>query len=256
MNRDNRGRILSALIPVLEDSFGIDSDELPEPDERINEHLQRIGLWDDSDLLDLWFRCERTFGFDAAPQEFFGPPTADPVEWERDIAPRLTYAALADFIAERAPVVSFDAVEIAGVRCAKAGAFLGLRNLAGHVDATIPRFAPSTPIRDCLRRSDLLLLWTRLTWMSGVPLPPLRTRWVDRACGLFVLACLGVFGGGVAAVLFGAAAIVLHVLSLLKVSWTLLKIAERLENPLPEGIATFGDLARRLADAENGAAIA
>lgn len=182
MNRYDRERILSALMPVIEDSFGIDPDERPLPGERIDEHLKRLGLWDDDlVLIDLWFRCERSFGFMAHWQEFFGPPTSDPIAWERDVAPRLTYEALADFIAERASSVSFDPVEIAGVRCAKAGAFLGLREVAEHVGGGIPRFAPSTPIRGHLHRSELATLWSRLAWMSRATLPPLRTRWVDRA---------------------------------------------------------------------------
>lgn len=251
---DHRQRIFAALMPLLEDSLGIDRDELPHPDERIDEHLKRTGTWDDLEFFGLWFSCERTFGFSAVPEEFFGPPMTDPVAWERDVAPRLTYEALADFIAERAPVVSFDPVEIAGVRCAKAGAFLGLQAVGRGIGDGLPRFTPSTPIRDCLQRSELTELWSRLAWMSDSPPPPLRTRWVDRTWSLFVLACAGLFGGGIAAFALGVAAIFLHAFSFLKVTWTLLKLAERFENPLPEGVVTFGDLARSIAAAERTSA--
>ncbi len=65
---------------------------------------------------------------------------------------------------------------------------------------------------------------------------------------LFVISFLAVFGSGVAALAWGLLTLLLHALSACKLSWTLWSLAERFENPLPEGIETFGDLARRLAE--------
>ncbi|MBA3315168.1 MAG: hypothetical protein M3552_19765 [Planctomycetota bacterium] len=63
MCRYSRKQILSGLMPAVVDAFGIDDDELPYPGERIDEHLKRLKVWEESDLSDLWFRCEKVFDF-------------------------------------------------------------------------------------------------------------------------------------------------------------------------------------------------
>jgi hypothetical protein len=175
------------------------------------------------------------------------------IERKRFCKPRclVTLNQLADFFVNRVPAVSFGPVEIAGVECAHAGAFLGVRDAARNI-AGMPRFAPSTPIRSRLSRTQLASLWSRVRWASGNALPPLRSRWYDRAACLFVLTMMGLLGSGVAALFWGAFAALLHAASFCKLSWVLLSLAERFENPLPEGIETFEDLAVVIAESNVG----
>jgi hypothetical protein len=121
------------------------------------------------------------------------------------------------------------------------------KNIAG-----MPRFAPSTPIRSHLSRTQLASLWSRVRWASGKPLPPLPSRWYNRAACFFVLSVLGLLGSGFAALFWGAFAALLHAVSFCKLSFVLLSLVERFENPLPEGIETFEDLAVVIAESNVG----
>lgn len=163
----------------------------------------------------------------------------------------VTLDRLADFFVDRVPAFSFEPVEIAGVWSAHAGAFLGMRDAARSI-AGMPRFAPSTPIRTHLSRSQLASLWDRVRWVSGQALPPLQSRWYNRAACFFVLSVMGLLGSGFAALFWGAFAALLHAVSFCKLTWVLLSLAERFENPLPEGIETFEDLAVVIAESNVG----
>lgn len=259
MSRYTREQILNALYPLLEDSFGIDPDEKPLPGEPIDAHLKRMDVWHDSDLFDLFRRCEKTFGFKVTPAEwkaFFEGGAADAADWERNVAPRMTYEALADFVIDRTRAISFEPVEIAGRRCGPAGAFYGICEAAGQVLLKVERFAPSSSILRHLGRSRVETLWERLSWDRLDALPPLRRCWSDRfASGVFLWDfAMGAVGAAFLCagepdltLLFAAFA------SLLLVPYLVLR---RLENPLPNGIVTFGDLARRLAEVGVGQAAA
>ena len=259
MRRYSREAILRALEPIIPDAFGLDSDELPLPGESIPDHLKRCGIWDDCDLYDLVFLCEKSFGRIAPKAEwlaFFNGVVADPNEWERLVAPGLTYDRLADFIAERVWAVSFEPIEIAGRRCGPAGAFVGLRETAGLLFPDRERFAPSTPILPHLRRSRLEGFWARLQWDRGDAVPALRRCASDALSGGVFLWTLGMGMPAGACLCAGEPDIALMFVALAAMVLLPFLALRAAENPLPAGIETFGDLARRLAATEERAAAA
>ena len=253
MRRSTGEQVLRALEPLIFESFGLDFDEGPLPGEPIPDHLKRVGEWEDCDLSDLAFRCGKTFGFVAGRDDwrsFFEGDAADAADWERRVAPTLTYERLADFIAERSPAPSFEPIEIAGRRCGPAGAFVGLRETAGLLFPEGERFAPSTPILRRLRRSRLEEFWERLRWDRGDALPPLRHSLSDVLFGGVFFWCLGMGMPAVAGFCLRMPDVgLLFVALALPVLLPYLAV-RAFENPLPDGIETFGDLARRLAAAD------
>jgi hypothetical protein len=173
--------------------------------------------------------------------------------WQRDVAPALTVRALAEYISRRAVGQSLAPATVFGVTCAKARVFLGVCDMP---EVAGLRVAPSTPLRVLRRSSRIQNLWRRLEWVSGVKLP--ATRGVE-AAGMSslgdamwavtclaspivaVLAAMGsydVMGGAcvISALLTGFGSLIC--------GWC---VADRLHNPLPQGVVTFGDLTRLVA---------
>jgi hypothetical protein len=182
-------------------------------------------------------------GWWSVMDEFFGPLGEwGSARWEDQVAPRLTFASLLQFIHERTP--KFEPVEIAGHRCASAGVFLALRQIVENRCGVRTRFAPSTPIRDVLRGRRLRRLWERLGWWTDGGIAPLSKPW-ERP---FRLAWLALFSlpchwltwraslGWVAGVL------ILEWLT----RWWIAERIDRAVNPLPPNLTTFRDLAEYL----------
>lgn len=220
------------------------------PENRIDHYLMAESWWDDFDFGDLFYCIERDFNFTCSSEEwqgFLGLNIRDFMEWESIVAPRLTFGALADFIIERAEAITFEPVSVAGHECGKAGAFLGVNDVARQVKPGIERIAPSTPIRKRLHGRQLVNFWNHLQWMTENSMPRLNTRWIDFAGtlrlfdALFLLIILA-WGAWAAdfnniALAFASSAVVTLTAS----------VIVRLTNPLPEDVSTFRDLAEMIA---------
>ncbi|QDU57839.1 hypothetical protein [Aeoliella mucimassa] len=178
-------------------------------------------------------------------------------DWQDETSRKITVRKMAEFIARRAPGASFDPVTVFGVHCRPAGAFRGLCDLP---ELQGKRVGPSTSIFGQLGNSKTRTLWGRAGWASGFVLPALRKTaseaWLETSYGvsLFVAAVLAIAAAFlliwddifpamwmVAVAAIGLPAIVLCFLG---------SIADQFRNPLPEGITTFGDLARLISKAQ------
>jgi hypothetical protein len=217
------------------------------------EEFKAGGTLEEIDLLDVIYRIEREFGFCCPGEEWnslLGLPAPDPDEWERVVAPRLTFRALADFILERLTPISFEPITLLGKPCLTAGVFRGLEQLAGQVHPSVTQFGPSTPIRQRLRGLRLHRYWSRLRWIVNDQLPPPRQVTLRLQGFVRSLSFKGLIGGLIAmwrGDLFElAVGFVLTFPFLFIVAYVVEFINLQL-NPLPEGIETFGDLARFLA---------
>lgn len=220
-----------------------------EPDMSVIEQLKDEGIYEDIDLADVLFCLKRLFGFQCAWEEwdtFWGIPIQDPDEWNRGVAPRLTFRALAEFIREQLEPIYLEPITILGKPCRTAGIFRALERLAGQVHPKVSRFGPSTPIRARLRGSRLHKFWDRLRWITKDQIPlPYR---IKLGCGGFYVK----IGIGLSIALWKRDLeglwISLGVTALLLLPTALLVgFLNSQLNPLPKEIQTFGDLARYLA---------
>lgn len=178
--------------------------------------------------------------------------------WQQAIAPRITVRTLAELVARKAQVPSFEPVTILGSRCELAGIFLGLCSLP---ETKHGRYAPSTPLRAIKSSQRIRDLWKRAEWINGVKLPKLdepSAKRLQSAADALQLATLclalpiavgfGVLLGDFCSVhiggywgLVGWCGGVVAFIASLCIGFDL---ADRVHNPLPEGIERFGDLAR------------
>ncbi|HTU22852.1 MAG TPA: hypothetical protein VMG10_32735 [Gemmataceae bacterium] len=243
-------KILRGIRIYWQEHLGIEDSFLP--DMRIDYHLRQEGWWEEIDLMDVAYSLERTFGFTCSRQEwleYFGDGL-DAEEWEHLAGPRLTFRGLADFIRERLEPISLEPITILGKPCCTAGIFRALERLASQVHPNVRRFAPSTPIRRCLRGVRLHRFWSRLRWIFEDQLPP-PPEFHLSSRGLFhsLIFKLGV--GFVVALwrrdLSGVLTGILTTFALLVPVGIIVAFINQRLNPLPEGIETFGDLARLLA---------
>ena len=180
----------------------------------------------------------------------------DHEEWLEKFARKTTMEDLVLYLAKRIRWCSFDPVVIFGRPCAPAGAFYGLKDLIPHVS-----FAPSTSITSKLTPKEIRSLWKKLHLNTGhVPAKlidreelGLRTtaNRLDAAAQvslaivgmiLFVLSCI-YYADSTSSIVM-AAIIVVCVSVGIFVSRA---IADSVHNPLPQGLETFGDLAKRIA---------
>jgi acyl carrier protein len=223
------------------------------PDMSLIAQLKDEGIFDDIDFADMLFRLEILFGFKCRMKEwehFLGFDIRDINEWERTLAPRLTFRALADFVRERLEPIALEPVSLLGKPCLTAGIFRGLQQLAEQIDPKVRQFAPSTPIRSRLRGFRLQLFWSRLRWMIEDQLPPPR-QFTFRSRGFFH-SLLFKLGAGLLIALWKRD--LTGLLEGIGVTFTLfiplgviVAFINTHLNPLPKGIETFGDLARVLA---------
>lgn len=176
--------------------------------------------------------------------------------WKREVAPTITVDSLVQLIARKAVASSLAPATVLGVTCEKAGVFLGICDMP---EVRGRRVAPSTPLRALRSSFQIRELCRRLEWVAGVNLPSMHgpkpgdfSTWGDAAwsCGICAaffagtaaMAVLGWTGAWPAAALMGAVAGA----AVLALGW---RIADRIHDPLPAGLTTFGDLARVVAGA-------
>jgi hypothetical protein len=218
---------------------------------RIDEYLKSWGLWEELEIPGIIMSF---FGFSCSSKEwkaFFcqGKQVLNPQEWEETIAPKLTFGALADFIGKHCEGVSLKPLNLFGKSCLTAGIFRDLEDITRKVYPWLGRFGPSSPIRKHLAGLRLLNWWERLRWVTEEKLPPLDQ---SRVQGLQWLAFLVFLEVVFALVLAGFFKDWINLPRELPVFFSLIYLEHKLFqliNPLPEGIDTFGDLARYLANA-------
>ncbi len=164
-------------------------------------------------------------------------------DWERDVVPTLTVAALADFVRERYVPVSFEPVCVLGSPpCPAAGYFVGMSELVQQVRPNAERFGPSTPITQVLPSHSLSIFWRRLSRAAGRSLPQL-SFWLNHLANVLLIVSAACLAFGVLVDWAFLGAVWLLCLKGIQFGWWL----HRRANPLPQGIITFGDLARHLA---------
>jgi hypothetical protein len=173
------------------------------------------------------------------------------VHWQQEIAPRFTVRKLAELVARKARVPSFEPVTILGSRCEPAGAFLGLCSLP---EARRQRLAPSTPLRAIRSSRRLRELWKRAEWINDVKLPqlaepsPWRFRSAADVAQLVVCCTAAVAAAGSACLIWqigtwffaGLAAVMAGIVTLIVGD----AVVDRIHDPLPREVQRFGDLAR------------
>ena len=222
-----------------------------EPDTRLDDYFKAEGIWDELDTGELAEEINAFFGFSCSVEEwdqFFGwrAGARDTDGWEQLYAPHFTFRGLADFIRERVEPIFFEPLTLLGKPCLTAGIFRGLERLTERIHPAASRFAPSTPIRVCLRGSRLRSFWSRLRWMTEdrIPAPPR----IKLGCGGFYFK----LGIGLFIALWNRDLdglwLSLKVTALLFIPTAfLVEFLNARLNPLPKEIQTFGDLARYLA---------
>ncbi|WP_339731715.1 hypothetical protein [uncultured Gimesia sp.] len=229
-------------------------------DARIDDYLQTpIPRWarEEIELDDVfsWFQMmEYFFHFQCSEKEwteYFGLDLFedDREEWECLHAADFTFRRLAQFIAARATVISFQPVEVLGTECGPAGTFYGIQQLVRTLKKRSPDFGPSTKIRDVLKGYSLINFWSHLRWMTGQRVAKLPVYWLWMDVMTFIVLCF----------LWGA---LMPVMSSYNIGETYIVglffmiflgtiaafIARHIKNPLPPELQTFRDLAVLIAN--------
>jgi hypothetical protein len=253
-------QIMCALQDFWDDWFGALFKVRPPfgSDTRIDTYMRGDGGWGELDLADLWPVLEREFGFKCERTEwvrFFGgePYITTPEEWEQKVGPRLTFGALATFIAERVEAVSYRPVVVLGNPCETAGAFRLTEAVARDVRKTMAPIAPSTPIGEVLQGEKLKTFWRRLRVATCGRLAPLqRRRTIVVAESLRVLCLVATVLAlpvSIMAMCGGLTWLGLVSLAVCTIAapsaWLAHALAGNAKRLLP-GVHTFADLARKL----------
>jgi hypothetical protein len=251
IERYTESQVLHGLREAWEDMSGV-GDPF-DAQTQLYTYMKADGLWDEVDLADVFRHLEEFFGFACSDKEwtdFFGFDVYDRSadEWEKTVAPKLTFGALAQFIVARAPVVaSFDPIPVFGGHCAPAGVFRGIERLAENVTCRRPRFSPSVKIIDVMRGHDLDEFWMHLRWMTEHAIPALPSFWRGVT---FWAGCLGVLATIVALIAAWATSNSEWIAPTLVgacVAYAMAFAYKQVVNPLPADIVTFRDLATRIA---------
>lgn len=219
-------------------------------DTRIDLYLKADGTWHEFDLDEVWKELQEFFGFKCSIDQWkqlFRLDVTDAEKWESECAPHITFGALARFIAERTEAISLAPTTILGRRCAPAGAFIGIRRVAQRLRPYCNDFAPSAPIIENFRGRSLDRLWTQLRWMSNGQLRQLPATWRDVTfntymwCFLIAWLAMGVSWA------FGDYRIVGFAVVGSIIAIVIAEAYHYFRNPLPNDVATFRDLANRIA---------
>jgi len=249
-------QILCGMKECWHSFVGTDDDELFEADMRIDLYLKEYEVWDEFDFYQLANAMEGFFQFSCSENEWkniFGVnlPKNSAEEWEELVGQHLTFRVLAQFIAERAPAVSFQPVTIINRECAPAGVFYGIRQVADEFSESVyspHRFAPSTKIIDVFRGNALEKFWSQLRWMTEQSVPEIPSSWRD----VDAWGCLACFMGIFSAILLSILtenSLYLIVLSVCAVAvWYVTLLYKHYSNPLPSELQTFRDLAVLIAE--------
>lgn len=243
--RYTESQVLCGLREAWENITGVDDPF--DDDTQIDTFMKADETWDEIDFADIFRGLERFFEFECSNDEwkdFFGVEIAKRSldEWDRTVAPRLTFRALANFIAERAPVIaSFAPITVLGRNCAPAGVFNGVQRLV-----VVPRIAPSTRIIDVLRGHTLDNFWMRLRWMTEHSIPPLPDSWrsITGMAG-----CVGVMAlliGVTASWFTSNLAYTIPAVAIAILLYIAASMYKQQTNPLPPDIVTFRDLATHI----------
>lgn len=250
-------QIMPLLADCLVDTLGLDDDEALDPvtdlDRRIDQYLKDINEWEAFDFADFIYVIERLFHFECSPGEwkaFFGVGCGyqSEEEWIEKVGQHLTFMTLVEFIAARAPFISFQPVTVINRVCGPAGAFYGLEELSGKFFSATCRVTPSTKILDAFRGRQLEKFWGDLQWRSGTKLTDLKSFWfLLEGCGcltfflaLFIASVIFIPGGDYLS-------LAVMVLSAYTV-WRVLSLCCYWSNPLPPELQTFRDLSVWIAD--------
>ena len=249
----------------------LDCDDLFDENTRFDEYMKQAGLWDDIDFADVFYDLEHFMGATDASRrrwmcetlndwnKLFGSKDKrlSAEKWEVEYGQHITFGVLTDFLIERTPVIPIEPVWVMGRECKTAGAFRTIERICRLTEPRVKEFAPSTPIRARFRSGKQRQLWARLRWLSEGRLPPHReTAWFalrklfNSRVGLIslgisylvtVLLFFSVLGGPFTECLLITAGNFLFILVLA------MALLSRFEDSLPEGFATFRDVACALA---------
>lgn len=157
---------------------------------------------------------------------------------------------LGEFVAWLAPrsrLPSFQPINIGGSVCAAAGVFLGMRDVATNLKLKKSRFAPSTPILQCLEKCELASFWEQLKHHQSETLPELCWPWERFVQHLVWKGVFGVLLGVVGVLTFQSPLAAMEILAAL-LCFSMARNLAYAGNPLPPRVVTFGDLARILAE--------
>ncbi|WP_425400452.1 hypothetical protein [Aeoliella sp.] len=248
----------------------VDKELVIDPDASVNDYRQAI---EDSHECPLCFleMLAEYFGFQYSETRWAvwlkikSPPGLSKSErkrawehWQEVTSKTITVRKLAEHIADHAPGTSMKPATVFGVECAPAGVFRGLCQLP---EVRGKRVAPSTRISQVMGCSKIEEMWGRAKWISGSNLPMLKRNpwwslrspadWIDAVgqCLAIVVALATLIYIGLetdsAFYAFAAAVPTLGILLILTYC-----ASDTQRNPLPEGVTTFGDLARLIAKSE------
>lgn len=260
VERYNENQILCGLQECWNSVLGLDDDELFYVDMRIDVYLKKNGLWDEFDLYYLVREIEEFFHFYCSKDEWYdlfglNLPKNSAEEWEELVGQHLTFRVLAQFIAEKAPVISFQPVTVIDRECAPAGAFYGIREVAKNAAVDSKRFAPSAKIVDVLRGYELEKFWTQLRWFTSNEVPELSATWKS-AGELGCLVGLLAVPVGILIYLLTENSLSFYIIPFVcaLIWWAFSSLYKNYVNPLPSGISTFRDLAMLIANSDYDAA--
>jgi len=253
--RYTKSQVLCGLREAWQNFAGVDDPF--DANTRIDTYMKADDSWDELDFADIFRGIERFFKFtcpDKQWTDFFGFDVAEHSldEWERTVAPKLTFGLLARFIAERAPVIaSFDPIFVFGRKCAPAGVFTGIQRIANYTTGNQLRFPPSAQIIDVMRGHDLDNFWTQLRWTTEHATPELPSFWRDVPG---VTGCVGVLAMTAALVATWATSNpvwIVPTLLIAVVSYLIASAYKQFTNPLPSHIVTFRDLSMLIANSRS-----
>lgn len=243
-------QILSGLPEIWSHLSGTDVVTL-RAETRLYDFMMNDGTYRDIDFHDVKFRLQHHFQFECSREEwldFLGmnQPTQSMETWLREVSPRLTFFALAEFIAKRTEGISFSEIEIATSVCAPAGAFIGISESFKRT-ATVNHFAPSDRIIDVVSGANLLSCWTHLRWQTQNTIPDLPDWFKNLHSNSGCLATLILLAGlGLSIMQHSRFAILVSGL-LVIILYGVIGTTSRLMNPLPDHLQTFRQLAKHIA---------
>lgn len=250
-------QIMPVIAAHLVDMYGLDDDEALDPvadlDLRIDLYFKAIKLWDEFVCSDFMVRFESVFHFECSPDEWnelFGVACGYQTEeeWIEQIGQHLTFRALVEFIAARAPCISFQPVTVIDRECGPAGAFYGITELSEQVVPPACQITPATRIIDAFRGSALDRFWSGLNWRTEEQLPDISRKWEDLFLLGLLLGFLGILIGFPLSLVTASYSYVLVSIVYFLVNWILLWIYHHCSDPMPPELQTFRDLALLIAD--------
>jgi acyl carrier protein len=247
---------------------------------RIDRFFNDVFGGDSLDFLDLSFQLEAKLGVYLSADdwkflsgEVFCKTTE---EWDAKYGPLFTFGRLAELVAHRAKLGKARPVTILGSTSKSAGAFRQIQWLAQDISKSTKNFAPSTPIMDAVRGRDLRRLWARLRIVSDNRVPDLRHTLSTQVAIFFErpyqpLMCIAMLSTGVSflvrymstggfvaaliALVSGIGLIAIFLLMILLVLSFIIRMSSWAQPKtaiLPNGVATFRDLAMLIAGERGG----